>query len=177
MADSDGDSSAGVPDNDGRKFRQVSVEEQRTIFHACRATMVNGRLKRGIFSELAKSMGFQARIIAGHWHRMERSLSTLLNNHPVGEHTGIIQDSHHILFRVNHSKRRKGKYKESRAALKRRIRRVPLKLRRTRRLLAAQLNKPLTTVHWLVKERPVVGAKKYNSTFLKRCIHRPSSLR
>jgi hypothetical protein len=64
MADSDGDSSAGKPDNDGRKVRQVSVEEQRIIFHACRATMVNGRLKRGIFSELTKSMGFQARPLA-----------------------------------------------------------------------------------------------------------------
>jgi hypothetical protein len=129
--------------------------------------MVNGRLRRGIFSELAKSMGFQASIIARHWHRMERSLSTLLNIHPVEEHTGIIQDSHHILFVVNHSRRGKGKFKESRAALKRRIRRIPLKFRRTRRLLASQLNKPLTTVQWLVRERPVAGAKKYNSTILK----------
>jgi hypothetical protein len=50
-------------DNDDT-YGQTIVADRQCIFIACRSTMVNGRLKRGIFSSLAKQLGFECKTIA-----------------------------------------------------------------------------------------------------------------
>jgi hypothetical protein len=67
MADYDGstDEEAG---NGRRKWRQMREEDQMSLFHAVRSTMVGGRLQRGIFTKLAKSLGFELRTIRRQWH-------------------------------------------------------------------------------------------------------------
>jgi hypothetical protein len=166
MADQD-DSSGEDADNDDRKVRQVRVEDQRAIFAACRATMVNGRVQRGIFKKFAKQLRFERNTISRQWRRMETSLHTLLNNHPEEEHDAIIQQNSHILFVVKHCDRRKGKYKYDRQQLRANIRSIPYKERRTHRLLASKLKMPLTTVHWLVRDRPQGPRLLYGGAILK----------
>jgi hypothetical protein len=133
--------------------RQMSAEDKRVVFIAVRSTMVNSRPKRGIFSELAKQLGFEPLTVSRQWHQMEKSLHTLLSNHPVEEHEVIIQRNHHILFGTKHFQRRQGKFKHDRTLIREKIRGIQLKSRRTRRQLAAQLDLPLSTTHWLVKDR------------------------
>ena len=65
--------------------------------------------------------------------------------------------------------RRQGKFKHDREEHRTTIRAIEFKARRTRRQLAAQLNLPLSTVHWLVRERTATNGPKvlYGGTILK----------
>jgi hypothetical protein len=72
-------------------YRQMSAEDKRVVFIAIRSTMVNSRAKRGVFSELAKQLGFEPLTVSRQWHQLEKSLHTLLSNHPAEEHEAIIQ--------------------------------------------------------------------------------------
>jgi hypothetical protein len=134
-------------------YRQATAEERRILFVAVRSNMVEGRPKKGIFSELAKQLGFQPLTVSRQWHQMDKRLQNLLSNHPDDDPNDIIAANHHILFGTNQHMRRQGKYKHDRDALRVKIKSIQLKARRTRRQLAAQLNLPLSTVHWLVRER------------------------
>jgi len=131
----------------------MGVEDQKVIFFVVRSTIVNGGMKTGIFRELANQLGFERRAVARQWRNMETSLRDLLHNQTEELHAGIIEESHHILFKVNHSARRLGKYKHNRAELQQRIKDIPFKERKTRRLLAARLNLPLSTTQCLVRDR------------------------
>jgi hypothetical protein len=114
-------------------------------------------------------MGFERSTVSRQWHKMEKSLQFLLSIHPGEEPEAIIQRSHHILFTNSLADKRKGKYKHDRDALRARIRAINLKARRTRRQLAGRLDLPLSTVHWLVRERHVQRGPKllYGGTILK----------
>jgi hypothetical protein len=160
MAVSDTDSSDDDADNDGPKYRQVTVEDQKAIFYACRSHFGPHGLKRGILKELAIQMGFERKTISRQWNRMKKSLHDLLDNHPEDEHTAIIDANSHKLFFVLHGQRRKGKYKYDRDALKDRLEAVTFKARRTRCQLAVALQVSLATAHWLVRPRPTAESKK-----------------
>jgi hypothetical protein len=144
----------GEEDDNDDTYRQTTAADRQCIFIACRSTMVNGRLKRGIFSSLAKQLGFERKTIARQWYNMVKSLSTLLSNHSQDDPNVIIQRSHHILFQPEHCKRRAGKFKYDRDNLKVTIASFTCKQRRAVRLLAGQLKLPVGTVHYLLKPRP-----------------------
>jgi hypothetical protein len=155
------DSPSGQADNgepSGMEYaisyhRQMSAEDKRLVFVAVRSTMVNGRPRKGIFSELAKQLRFEPLTVSRQWHRMVKSLQTLLSNHPAEEPDAIINANPHILFGTKQHLRRYGKYKHDRVELCGKIRSIVFKSRRTRRQLAAQLQLPLSTTHWLVRDR------------------------
>ena len=142
-----------VVDN-GRSRRETTIADRQTIFYACRATMVHGRVPRGIFGKLAKDLGFERKTISRQWASMQHKLAPLLNNHPVEEHSAIISANHHILLGTAQSDRRKGKYKYDRTTLRGEIEEIQRKQRRTVRHLAAMTGLPLTVVHYLLKPRP-----------------------
>jgi hypothetical protein len=153
MASGDLAATLAVADTIDRTFRQVKPNEMQVIFVAVRSTMVNGKKKRGIFFELARQLNLNRATVSRQWHTMEKSLHDLLINHPGEEPDAIIHRSHHILFKNRLADKRKGKFKHDREALRERIRAIGLKARRTRRQLAGKLDLPLSTVHWLVRER------------------------
>jgi hypothetical protein len=151
------------------KHRQMSAMDKRLVFVAVRSSMVKGVLKKGIFTNLAEQTGFDPKTVSRQWRIMAASLQTLLINHPDEEEQAIIDQNHHILFGTNQFKRRSGKFKHDRELLKAQIRAIALKSRRTRRQLAGQLNLPLTTVHWLVRDRAIASGPKeiYGGTILR----------
>ena len=88
-----------VADNDES---QVQAEDMRVIFFAIQNSMVDGRLKPGIFFHLARQMGFErSTTVSRQWHKMAARLQTLLNNQPEEEPDTIIKQNGHILFATN----------------------------------------------------------------------------
>jgi hypothetical protein len=143
----------GVVDN-GRTRRETTMAERQVIFYACRATMVNGRIQRGIFGKLAKDLGFERKTISRQWKSMQAKLAPLLINHPAADHGKIILDNHHFLFGTKQTDRRKGKYKYDRVTLTAELLELTSKARRSVRHLAGVTGLPMTVVHYLLKPRP-----------------------
>ena len=89
MASSDSESSEEVV-NHGPKHRQMSRQDKMTVFFAVRSTMVNGRPKYGILSQLANQLGFERTTVSRQWASMRKKLAHLLNNQdedrPHGDH-------------------------------------------------------------------------------------------
>lgn len=94
--------------------RQTTASDRQAIFCTCKSTMVDGRVKKGIFSELAKQLKFKPGTISTQWHSMESKLKRLLNNHPGEDEAAVVARNHHILFEPLHARRKKGKYKYNR---------------------------------------------------------------
>jgi hypothetical protein len=143
---------SAVADNDevvdhGVPCRQTMAEHRQVIFFTCRTTMVNGKLKKGIFKELVSQLQFKPRIIA-------KKLATLLSNHPGEEEHAVIARNHHILFKPGHSDRRTGKHKYNGEELTATVAAVPLKQRMNYRHLATKIGVPRTTVYYFLKPRP-----------------------
>ena len=157
------------PVGNGVAYTQVSAAEKRSIFVAVRSTMVEGVKQRGIFAKIGRELNFDRGTVARQWRIMEASLQLLLNNHPGENEQDIIETHHHILFKTKHDQRRLGRFKHHRELLKLQIRAMALKSRRTRRQVAGHLNLPLTTVHWLIRQRPIVRGPRelYGGTILK----------
>jgi hypothetical protein len=133
------------------KMTATNYGDRRTIFIAIRATMVNGRPRRGIFKELADQLGFTRKTVSRQWNAMQMKLAPLLCNHPEQEHGQIIQQNADLLFETGHSSRRKGKFKYDRQEMEAQIAAVPLKERMTVRHLAGTIALPKTTVHSILK--------------------------
>ena len=111
--------------------KQTSSAQQQAIFVAVRTTMIDGKLKHGIFSEVGQLMGFSPETVSRQWRSMNDKLVGLLDNHPNGEHAAIIVVNHHILFDTDHVGQRKGRYKYDREALRDTIKEIPFKGRHT----------------------------------------------
>jgi hypothetical protein len=82
----------GEPVDNDVPCRQTTAEQRQVIFFTCRSTMVNGKVKRGIYNELALQHQFKPRVIAKHWRTMAKKLDTLLSNHP-DEDQQTLEDS------------------------------------------------------------------------------------
>jgi hypothetical protein len=137
------------------RYKETTAADRQTIFMAVRSTMVEGKVKRGIFMELGKQLGFKPATVSRQWRSMSQRLPALLGNHPVEEHPQIIKESHHILFATGQSSRKKAKWKYDRVALDQHIKdNIAKKKRRTTRHLAGCLGIPLSTCHYLLKPRP-----------------------
>jgi hypothetical protein len=143
-----------VVDN-GRKYRQTTAAERQSIFYACRAAMVDGRLKNGFQRELAVQMGFERKTICRQWLSMSRTLAPLLSNHPESTHNAIILANSHILFGTAQNQRRAGKYQYDRESIKEEVRAIPLKQRRSVRNLSARIGVPQTTIQKILNPNPV----------------------
>ena len=78
--------------------RQSKESDKRIILISIQSTMVNGRPKKGIFTELANQLEFEPQTVSQQWHKMNESLQTLLSNHPNQDVDKIIRDNTHILF-------------------------------------------------------------------------------
>jgi hypothetical protein len=174
MVDSDTDTDGESVHNGDRRHRQTAATDRAAIFYGVRATIVNGRPKRGIFRELAKRLKFKPLTIARQWHSMARKLADLLSNHPEEDHERIITESHHILFATCHSLRRFGKYKHDRDELREAIKDVAFKDRRTYRHLASTMDMPLTTVYRLDKGRKATANKDAAILKKTRCSLKPT---
>jgi hypothetical protein len=133
------------------------MADRQAIFFACRSSMQDGRLKKGIQSILAKNLGFDRKTISRQWTQMKRALLPLLSNQPIETHDAIIQANSHILFRTGHSDRRKGKVKYDREEMLATIAAIPFKQRRSVRKLAAKMGIPRSTIQAFIK--PPKGAK------------------
>jgi len=134
-------------------MRNTTAADRKAIFITCFSSMRDGVLKRGVFRELATTMGFERKTVARQWYSMQAKLAPLLINHPDNDHADIISRNSHILFETDHCKRRKGRYKRDRMALQEQVRAVPLKQRRSMRKLSARVNVPVTTLHNYLKAR------------------------
>lgn len=139
-----------APVNREVKYRQATTADRRTIFFAVRASIENGRPKQGIFSEIARQLGFSRKLVSRHYHTMKKQFDPLLSNHPDNEHALIIHQNAHI-FAVDHSSRKKGKFKYDRNEIQVEVKKIPFKKRRSIRKLARRLKLPKSSVHDLCK--------------------------
>jgi hypothetical protein len=133
--------------------KDTSFSDRQTIFFTCRASLMDGHLKKGIQSELARLLGFDRKTINRQWRQMSRAVDLLLSNEPEDQHDAIIQANTHILFRTGHSDRRLGKYKYDREEMLANIAAIPIKQRRTVRKLAAKIGIPPTTIQGFLKPK------------------------
>jgi hypothetical protein len=115
--------------------------------------MVNGVVQKGIQTKLARQLGISRVTVTRQWAIMKTKLAELLSTQPEDKHHEIIRENGHILFGDGKSTRRKGKYKYNRVQLRKEIRGIPFKSRRSVRKLAAKVGIPITTIHKYIHPR------------------------
>jgi hypothetical protein len=92
------------------KHKNTNESNRCVIFYAsCRANMVDGHPKRGIFQELADLLGFKGKAALRQWNQMAKKMAPLLDNQDEIDQPRIIHDNAHILFGTGASSRRLGK--------------------------------------------------------------------
>jgi hypothetical protein len=143
---SDEETDNGDVEEDPADRKNTTAADRAIIFYACKASMQDGRLKTGIFTELAGQLGFKPKSISRQWHSMQAKLAPLLDNQDENLHNGIILQHRNILFETNQSQRRKNKYKYDRVDLEAQVRAIPLKQRQSLRSLSAQIGVPISSV-------------------------------
>jgi hypothetical protein len=151
MSDEDTDNDDDV--EDPTKRRNTTESDRRVIFFACRASMEDGRPKRGIFQELADLLGFKRKAVSRQWNQMAKKMAPLLDNQDEEDHARIIHDNAHILFATGASSRRAGKYKYDRDELKVTMKAMPLKQRKTIRKTAGRLAIPKSSLQDIMRPR------------------------
>jgi hypothetical protein len=114
------------PVDHGPSYRRCNAGDRQFIFYACRSSLVNGVLERGIFSKLARQLNLTPETVSRQWAGMLVKAAALLDNHPVEEHDMILAQSGHILFQVDHGIHRRCKWKHDREALRQAIKLVSL---------------------------------------------------
>jgi hypothetical protein len=150
---SDSDSDNDGPVEDERRYRTTTMAERHAIFLTIRATMVNGRVKKGIQSELACQLGMNRVSVSRQWGTMRDKLAPLLITEPADMHAEIIRNNHAFLFGDGKASRKKGKYKYDRVEVDAAIKMVPVKLRRSIRKVAMRIGMAPSTVHKYVHPR------------------------
>jgi hypothetical protein len=149
MSDEDSDNDNDV--HKGRHHKTTQSSDRAVIFFACRASMQDGVLKRGIFQELAEQMGFTRKTVSRQWNQMQKKLAPLLNNQDEAQHPTIIQQNADVLFGTGHASRRKGKHKYDHTELKVQVKALAFKQRKTVRKTAGRLAIPKSTLQDILK--------------------------
>jgi DNA-binding transcriptional regulator YdaS (Cro superfamily) len=150
---SDGNTDSEDDVEDPRRYRSTTMDERYAIFLTVRTTMVDGRVKNGIHSELAKQLGLSRVTISRQWATMRDKLAPLLITQPVVMHPEIIRNNHALLFGDGKSSRKRGKYKYDRDEVDAAIKAVPVKMRRSVRKVAMRIGMAKSTVNQYVHPR------------------------
>ena len=78
-----------VVDN-GRSYRRCNAGDRQFIYYACRASLKDGILERGIFVRLSKQLGVTHETVSRQWAGMLFKAAALLDNHHIKEHNNIL---------------------------------------------------------------------------------------
>jgi hypothetical protein len=151
---SDEDSDNDGPVEDPRKYRTTTFAERYAICLTVRATMVDGRVKKGIHKELALQLGLGRVTVSRQWATIRDRLAPLLITEPdVDKHPEVIRNNQVLLFADGKSSRKRGKYKYDRTEVDAAIKAIPHKLRRSIRKVAMRIGMAKSTVNQYVHPR------------------------
>ena len=70
--------------------RRCNVGDHQFIFFACRASLKDGILERGIFVQLSKQLGVTHETVSRQWAGKLFKAAALLDNHHIKEHNNIL---------------------------------------------------------------------------------------
>jgi hypothetical protein len=151
---SDEDSDNGDVAEGSASYRTTTFADRYAIFMAVRSTMVNGRVKNGIHSELGRQLGLGRVTVSRQWAILRDRLAPLLITEPdVDKHPELIRNSHALLFADGKASRKKGKYKYDRDEVDLAIKAIPVKMRRSVRKVAMRIGMAKSTVNLYVHPR------------------------
>ena len=126
-----------------RQRNNLQRDDRKAAYHMLLGMADEGDLERGAISTVAALFSVNRSTISRLWRQVRQRA---LNNHnqPAGAEEIDI-------YATDASKRKKGKYKHDREALKEAVKALPKSKRKRYRWLAAALDLPVSTVHYLTK--------------------------
>ena len=122
----------------------LPTEDRKAAYHMLLGMSSEGVLDRGAISTVAQLFSVHRSTISRLWTTVRRKA---LSNHNKPE------DEKENIYATDASKRKKGKYKHDRDELKAAVKALPRSKRKKYRWLAAALDIPLSTVHYLTKHQ------------------------
>jgi hypothetical protein len=134
-------------------YRTTTFADRYAIFMTCKATMVNGRVEKGIQKKLAGLLGLSRGTVSRQWTAMNNKLAPLLITQDGENLPSIIQANMQVVFGDGKSSRKKNKFKYDRDDLAETIKAVPVKARRSVKKLGMQVGIPKTTIHYYLHPR------------------------
>jgi len=129
----------------------VKLHDRRGCYLSVHAMAGAATPERGIFPIIASVCNVSRQLVARHW----KEIRSLLQNHDADHGTNFINDpatAPHILFDNKVSKRRGGKHKWNRAAVKAKAKTVPFSRRRKIRHFAEAMEMPRATLHKMLRK-------------------------
>ena len=127
------------------KYKRLSNSDRKAAYHMLLAMAEDGELARGSVSSVAALFSVNKSSISRLWRTVrQKSLSN--QNLAPGEEAEDIYAS-------DAPKRRKGKYIHDRQAIKEAVKALPSARRKRYRWLAAALDLPVSTIHYLTKSQ------------------------
>ena len=141
--------------------KELSTSDRKAIYFQLSALVKDGNLPRGVIKNCAKAMPVNARSVAQAWRdvsaKVEAYQAAMVNdeNNNNSNSNNKKQGLPDSLFESGR-KRSGRKKKHNRAEIVAQIKLIPLKQRRTFRLLSPALGIPLSTLHRIVKHETCI---------------------
>ena len=166
------------------KYKTLSTADRKAIYYMVLSMSEDGVPARGAYAVVASHFSVDPCTVARHFKKLHANIQA--DNETAADADNDENNNKKVpdaVFEPKLSQRRKGKYIYDREVLKERVLAIPFSKRRKQRHLAAQLNMPRSTIHYLLKSQKffrrhtsAVKPKLTDENKLKRLQHAMSKI-